>query len=195
MVVGAPQITSQPVFSIFLCFPLLSGTWRTPGLSLMSSSRLFFYLPCVLPPLTVPCKIVLARPDERETCPYHCSLCLFTMVGFLCGPIACWILAWTSSLVTWSLYEMRSILRSTSFLWFAFFFGALLWGSVIYKHACRWMWQGSASVVSWNWEKYSCHSTLVSTLSMLLLSVLSLRVSQAWNPHQLYLSPGTWSLW
>ena len=74
MVVGAPQITSQPVFSIFLCFPLLSGTWRTPGLSLMSSSRLFFYLPCVLPPLTVPCKIVLARPDERETCPYLFSL-------------------------------------------------------------------------------------------------------------------------
>ena len=28
-----------------------------------------------------------------------------------CGPIACWILALTSSLVTWSLYEMCSILR------------------------------------------------------------------------------------
>ena len=28
-----------------------------------------------------------------------------------CGPIAGWILAWTSSLATWSLYEMRSILR------------------------------------------------------------------------------------
>ena len=27
-----------------------------------------------------------------------------------CGPIACWILAQTSSLVTLSLYEMRSIL-------------------------------------------------------------------------------------
>ena len=27
------------------------------------------------------------------------------------GPIACWILARTSSLVTWSLHEMRSILR------------------------------------------------------------------------------------
>ena len=31
-------------------------------------------------PFTVPCKMVLARPDERETWPYHCSLCLFTMV-------------------------------------------------------------------------------------------------------------------
>ena len=33
-VVGAPQVTSQPVSSKFLCSPLLSGTWRTPGLSI-----------------------------------------------------------------------------------------------------------------------------------------------------------------
>ena len=32
--VGAPQMTSQPVFSNFLCSPLPSGTWRTPGLSI-----------------------------------------------------------------------------------------------------------------------------------------------------------------
>ena len=37
---------------------------------------------------------------------------LFTMVRrSSCGPIACWILAQTSSLVTWSLYEMCGILR------------------------------------------------------------------------------------
>ena len=36
-------------------------------------------LPCLLPPFNVPCKTVLARPDERETCPYHCSLHLFTI--------------------------------------------------------------------------------------------------------------------
>ena len=56
--------------------------------------------------------MVLARHDERQTCPYHCSLRLFIMVrrsSF--GPIACWILARTSSLLTWSLYKMRSILR------------------------------------------------------------------------------------
>ena len=47
---------------------------------------------------------------------------------------------------------------STSFPWLVFFFGALLWGSVIHKHTGRWMWQGSASVVSWSWEKYSCQS-------------------------------------
>ena len=77
----------------------------------MLSSYLVFCLPCLLPPFTVTCKMVLARPDERETCPYHCSLRLFTRVRRSSrGPIACWILAQTPSLVTWSLYEMRSLL-------------------------------------------------------------------------------------
>ena len=31
---------------------------------LMLSSHLFHCLPCLLPPFTVPCKMVLARPDE-----------------------------------------------------------------------------------------------------------------------------------
>ena len=33
-VVGAPQMILQPVFSIFPCFPLPSGTCRTPRLSI-----------------------------------------------------------------------------------------------------------------------------------------------------------------
>ena len=80
-----------------------------PVHSLMLSSHLFLCPLCLLPPFTVPCK--LAIPDERETWPYHCSLRLFTLLRrSSCGPIACWILAPTSSLVTWSLYEMRSTL-------------------------------------------------------------------------------------
>ena len=108
-----PQMISQPVSSIFPCSPLPSGTWQTPGLSIpWCCLPTSFSLPCLLPPFTVLCKMVLARPDERETCPYHFSLRQFTMVRRAsCGPIACWILAWTSSLVTWSLYEMRSVLR------------------------------------------------------------------------------------
>ena len=103
-VVGAPHMISQPVSSIFPCSPLPSGTCRTPGLSLMLSSHLFLCLPCLLPPFTVPGKMVLARPDEWETWPYHCSLRLFTIVRrSLYGPIACWIFARTSSLITWSL--------------------------------------------------------------------------------------------
>ena len=77
-----------------------------PVHSLMSS-HLFFCLPYLFPPFTVPCKMVLAKPEERETCPYHFSLRLFTMVRrSMCGPIACW----PSSLITRSLYEIRSIL-------------------------------------------------------------------------------------
>ena len=33
-VVGAPQMISQPISSIFPCSPLPSMTWRTPGLSI-----------------------------------------------------------------------------------------------------------------------------------------------------------------
>ena len=44
-VVGALQMISQPISSIFRCSPLPSGTWRTPGLhSLMLSSHLFLCL-------------------------------------------------------------------------------------------------------------------------------------------------------
>ena len=55
--------------------------------------------------------------------------------GSSCGPIACWILARTCSLVTWSLYEMRSILRQhlTSMV-------CILWSSAVRVHdskACR----------------------------------------------------------
>ena len=105
-IAGAPQMILQLVYSIFPCSPLPSGTCRTPGLSILL---------CCLPTSSsdsVPCKMVLARPDERETLPYHCSLRLFTIVTrSSCGPIACWIFARTSSLVIWSLYEMCSILR------------------------------------------------------------------------------------
>ena len=83
-----------------------------PVYSLMLSPHLFLCLPCLLPPFTVPCKMVLARPDERESWPYHCSLRFLTIVRrFSCGPTGCWILTRTYSLVTWSLYEMCSILR------------------------------------------------------------------------------------
>ena len=100
----------------FLHFSLFStALWdlansRAVHFPMLSSH--FFCLPLLLPTFIVPCKMVFARPDERETCPYQFSLCLFTMVRRCsCSPIPCWILARTSSLVTWSLYEMRSILR------------------------------------------------------------------------------------
>ena len=82
-----------------------------PVHSLILSSHLFFCLPCLLPPFTVPCKMVLARPDERGTCAYQFSLRLLTMVRSSCGPIARKILAQAFSLETWTLYETGSFLR------------------------------------------------------------------------------------
>ena len=56
----------------FLHFSLFSNALgdlpnSRPVHSLTSSSQLFLCPPCRLPPFTVPCKMVLARPDERET--------------------------------------------------------------------------------------------------------------------------------
>ena len=53
------------------------------------------------------------------------------------------------------------------------FFGALPWWSMVHKHTGRWMWQGSASVVSWNWEKYSCHSELHRNLRQVKANTVS----------------------
>ena len=50
------------------------------GHSLMLSSHRFLCLPLHLLPWTVPCRIVLASPDDHVTCPYHFSLRLFTVV-------------------------------------------------------------------------------------------------------------------
>ena len=108
--------TTNDFATSFLHFSLFSTAlwdlaYSRPVKSLMLSSHTFFCLPCLLPSFTVPCKMVLDRLDEWETCPYHCCLRLSAMVRkSSCGPIACWILAQTSSLVTCSLYELRSIL-------------------------------------------------------------------------------------
>ena len=115
-VFGAPQMTSQPVSSIFSLFStalwelvnsrpfstaLLGLANSRPVYSVMLFSHLSFCPPCLRPPFTVPCKMVLARHDERETCPYHFALRLFFRWSRgLCGPIACWILVRTYSYCT-----------------------------------------------------------------------------------------------
>ena len=71
--------TTDDFTTSFLHLSMFSTTLRDlansrPVHSLMLSSHLFLWLPCLLPPFTMSCKKVLARPDERATCPYHCSL-------------------------------------------------------------------------------------------------------------------------
>ena len=60
----------------FLQFSLFStALWDLPNSrpvhSLMLSSHLFLCLPRLLPPFTVPCTMVLARPDECLQSPVH----------------------------------------------------------------------------------------------------------------------------
>ena len=60
-----------------------------PVKSLMLSSHLFFCLPLLLAPFTVPCRIVFAMPEDLEMWPYHLSFLFFTMVRrSSCTPVA-----------------------------------------------------------------------------------------------------------
>ena len=83
-----------------------------PVHSLILSSHLFFCLPLFLFPFTVPCRIVFAKPEDLETWPNHRSFRFLTRVrSSSYSPMAAWIFLRTSSLVTWSLYEMFNSLR------------------------------------------------------------------------------------
>ena len=83
-----------------------------PVHSLILSSHRFFCLPLFLFPFTVPCRIVFAKPEDLETWPNHLSFRFLTRVrSSSYSPMAAWIFLRTSSLVTWSLYEMFNSLR------------------------------------------------------------------------------------
>ena len=84
--------TTDDFATSFLHFPLFStALWdlaKSRPVHSLLSSHLFLCLPCLLSPFTVPCDIILARPDDRETWPYHCSLRLFTMIrSWFCGSV------------------------------------------------------------------------------------------------------------
>ena len=84
---------------------LVELTKSIPVHSLILSSHLFFCLPLFLFPFTVPCRIVFAKPVDLET--NYLSFCFLTRVrSSSYSPMAAWIFLRTSSLVTWSLYEM-----------------------------------------------------------------------------------------
>ena len=67
----------------------------------MLSSHLFSCLPFLLPPCTVPCRIIFASPVDLFMYPYHINLrFLSVVIRSLYGPIACLLLFLTSSFVT-----------------------------------------------------------------------------------------------
>ena len=76
-------------FSLFSTVPWDMANSR-PVHCLMLSSHLLLCLPGLLPPFTVPCKMVLVRPDKRETCPYRSILALtFLLVTCLTSNLLC----------------------------------------------------------------------------------------------------------
>ena len=73
--------TADDFTTSFLHFSLFSTVLldlpnSRPVRSLMLSSHLFLCRPCLLPPFTVPCKMVLARPDEQVACVSEDPRCL-----------------------------------------------------------------------------------------------------------------------
>ena len=65
--------------SLFSAFRRASPNFN-PVHSVMLSSHLFFCLPLLLPPCTLPCRIIFASPVDLVLCPYHLSLRFFTVV-------------------------------------------------------------------------------------------------------------------
>ena len=101
------EFTTIPFHFVMFSAVLVELAKSIPVHSLILSSHLFFCLPFFLFPFTVPCRIVFARPDDLETWPNHLSFCFLTRVrSSSYSPMAVWIFLRTSSLVTWSLYEI-----------------------------------------------------------------------------------------
>ena len=65
--------------SLFSAFRRASPNFN-PVHAVMLSSHLFFCLPLLLPPCTVPCRIIFASPVDLVLCPYHLSFRFFTVV-------------------------------------------------------------------------------------------------------------------
>ena len=111
-VVGAPQMISQPVPSIFPCSPQPSGTWRTPGLSIPWCCLPTSFSVCLgLYPLPL-CLVRWFWPDLMNGWHVHTTAgCSFLCWGSLCR--YAWALAtanafrMASQLVTFQLTNWR----------------------------------------------------------------------------------------
>ena len=111
--VGAAR-TYQPFPSFGFCFQLLLSegvaTFQPSPLRNYSPNDASFVGPFFSLLALVPCKIVLASPDDLDTCPNHFYLRFYTVVkiSLSWGPMAYLILSVAASLVMWSLYERPS---------------------------------------------------------------------------------------
>ena len=106
------EFATIPFHLDLLSAALVELAKSNPIHSLILSSHLFFCLLLFLFPFTVPCRIVFAKPEDLETWPNRLSFRFLTRVrSSSYSPMAAWIFLRTSSVVTWSLYEMFNSLR------------------------------------------------------------------------------------
>ena len=112
-----------------------------PVHSLRLSSHRFLCLPLRLPPWTVPCRIVLASPDDRVTCPYR-------VISLKSGGLhtSRWHFQFWLSLPHWlcDLYtRYREVCENISSLMPVSFFQCLLLWSTFHMQTKIWTWPGT----------------------------------------------------
>ena len=84
VVVGAPSTIVFYLCHFMLFIPILRCPQRfgnTQTWPLMLYSHRFLWPPLLLPPFTVPYRMVFDRPEDLETWPYHLSFLLLTVVS------------------------------------------------------------------------------------------------------------------
>ena len=105
------EFATIPFHLVLFSAALVELAKSIPVHSLILPSHLFFCLPLFFP-FTVPCMIPFAKPEDLETWPNHLSFrFLIRIRSSSYTPMAAWSFLRTSSLVTWSLYEMFNSLR------------------------------------------------------------------------------------
>ena len=148
-------LTSSLHVSLF-SIALWESANSIPVHSLMLSSHLFFCLPLHLPPLTVPCKIVFARPDDRDTRP------LQFMLLNCCKKVVIWSdglfdLAADSFVSNTSLYDMHKIFRKH-----------LISMTCIHRRLQNHIKYGPIGVVNYNWNSITITAFCCNQLQLQL---------------------------
>ena len=77
---GATDVATLSLHFILFSASLTAWLYFNPVHLAMLFSQRFFCRLLLLPPCTVPCKIVLASPDDLDRCPNHFNLRFFTVV-------------------------------------------------------------------------------------------------------------------
>ena len=86
------ELETMPFHLVLFSAALVELAKSIPVHSLILSSRLFFCLPLLLFPFTVPCRIVFTKPEDLEMWPNHLNFRFLTRVrnSSYC-PMASWI--------------------------------------------------------------------------------------------------------